>query len=160
MRTYCTVNIVLNSLADDHEDEDESDGVKSRKDSVAWETKTNSGKRVKEMAPPQPWDLTVVQKFHSIYPAPEELDFSHLRPTQPAGRPTITQYRHSVLHDSLVSGDSKLAVRISNLTVHTVQLLRSFRQKLAGAYFLSEAESSSGCTSSNTAFKLGGYYGT
>ena len=143
---------------DDDEDEDESKGQRRSKDFMVWEA--NSDKRVKEMTPPLPWDTTVVQKFHTLYPAPEELNFSHLRPSQPAGRPTLTRYRHSVLHDALVSGDSKLAVRISDLTVHTVQLLRTFRQKLAGAYALPEVESSSGYNNRNTVFKLSGYYGT
>ena len=75
MRTYCTRKEGVKSLTDDDEDddEDESKGQRRSKDFMAWEA--NSDKRVKEMTPLLPWDRTVVQKFHTLYPAPEELNF-------------------------------------------------------------------------------------
>ena len=122
------------------------------------------------------WDERNDHSFHSFYPDREELDLSHLRPAHPAARHNHVQYRHSVLHDSLLSGNSTLAVLISDLTVHTVQLLRDLRQKLASAYTLPEEDSGSGSnitdisrsssssssssSGSSAVLMLSGYYGT
>ena len=109
-----------------------------------------------------------ILSYHSHYPSPDEILLDHLIPLPPPSSVSTDEradehvkHRHSVLHDSLLSGDKKLASRVSDLTVRIVQSFCTLRRNLTDKdEGVGPGSVPSIPLGDGTAFNLTGYYGT